>query len=138
MNTDGITNLLKYTDNLELPQIAENQAANLKFLQELEENDKALRNKLERIDSTYIFREQQGDIIGVLSKNRYFWAYVDLCGKRKGFISKDEAFSYIIECMRERYKSTNGIPSVCNTQLREQKEETKKKSSRLKNFFKKN
>ena len=137
MNTDGITNLLECIDNFELPQTHKNQITKQEFFEKLEEIDKVLRHRLERIDSTYILRNQQGSIIGVLSKTKHFFAYVDLSGKRKGFISENEAFAYIIECLRERYKSSNSIPAVNDPQSKEQVEKRKKKSNSLRNFFKK-
>lgn len=105
MNTDGITNLLKYIDSSELIQPLENQITEQVFLENLEQIDKALRYKLKIIDSTYIFKDQQGNIIGVLSKTEHFYVYVDLYKKSKGFISKNEAFTYIIECLSEHYKA---------------------------------
>ena len=138
MNTDGITNLLKCIDNFELPQTSENQITEREFLEKLEEIDKVLRYKLTRIDSTYIFKNQQGSIIGVLSKTEHFFVYVDLYKKSKGFISKNEAFAYIIECLSGCYKSSNSIPvSDENPQSKEQYEKTQKKSNRLRKIFKK-
>ena len=67
----------------------------------------------------------------MLSETKHFFAYVDLYGKRKGFISENEAFAYIIECLRERYSSSDSIPVSSNTQPEEQYEKTKKKSDRF-------
>ena len=119
MNTDGITNLLECIDHFELPQTSKNQITKQEFYKKLEEIDTFLRHRLESIDSTYILRNRQNSIIGVLSKTKYFFAYVDLYGKRKGFISENEAFAYIIECLRERYKSSKSIPVSNNPQSKE-------------------
>lgn len=135
MNADGITKLLECITNFELPQASENQITEQEFLEKLEEIDKAIRYNSERIDSTYILRNQQGSIIGVLSETKHFFAYVDLYGKRKGFISENEAFAYIIECLRERYSSSDSIPVSSNTQPEEQYEKPKKKSDRFGIFF---
>lgn len=136
MNTDGITNLIKYADDFELPQVSGNQITKQGFLEKLEEIDRVLRYRLEIIDSTYILRDQQGSIIGVLSKTKYFFAYVDLSGKRKGFVSENEAFAYAIECLNQRYKLSNSVTVVDNAQSKEQGEKIKK-SNRIRNIFSK-
>lgn len=136
MNTDGITNLIKYADDFELPQVSGNQITKQEFLEKLEEIDRVLRYRLEIIDSTYILRDQQGSIIGVLSKTKYFFAYVDLSGKRKGFVSENEAFAYAIECLNQRYKLSNSVTVVDNAQSKEQGEKIKK-SNRIRNIFSK-
>lgn len=136
MNTDGITNLIKYADDFELPQVSRNQITKQEFLEKLEEIDRVLMYRLEIIDSTYILRDQQGSIIGVLSKTKYFFAYVDLSGKRKGFVSENEAFAYAIECLNQRYKLSNSVPVVDNAQSKEQGEKIKK-SNRIRNIFSK-
>lgn len=137
MNTDGITNLLKYVDNFELPQTVGNQISEQCFFEKLDEIDKVLRNRLERIDSTYIFRNHQGNIIGVLSKTKYFWVYMDSYKKSKGFISKNEAFVYIIESLCSRYKLSNSTPTVNDGQSKPQNKAPEKKSKKIVNFFKK-
>lgn len=133
MNTDGITNLLKYADESELTQPSENQITEQEFLDALEKIDKDLRYKLTRIDSTYTLKNQHCSIIGVLSKTKHFYVYVDLYKGSKGFISKSEAFSYIIECLNEHYKPSNSNPSGSHSQPKK----PHKKGKKIKNVFKK-
>ena len=136
MNTEGITNLLKCIEDFEFPQPSEKQMTDQEFFEKLEEIDKTLRQKIKRIDSTYILRDKQDSIIGVLSKTTHFFVYVDLYKGSKGFISKNEAFTYIIECLRERYKSSNTSPADNKPFSNKQVDKAQKKSNILRGIFK--
>ena len=137
MNTEGITNFLKCIEDFEVPQPSEKQMTDQDFLKNLEEIDKTLWRNLKRIDSTYILRDKQGSIIGVLSKTTHFFVYIDLYKGSKGFVSKNEAFHYIIECLSERHKSSNTFPSDVKPNSNKQFDEAQKKSNILRRIFKK-
>lgn len=136
MDTEGITNLLKYIKDFEIPQPSEKQMTDQEFFEKLKEIDKILWQKLERIDSTYILRDKQGSIIAVLSKTKHFFVYVDLYKRSRGFVSKNEAFPYIIKCLSEHYKSSNPTPDVKNSLSNKKVEEVQKKSNILREIFK--
>ena len=137
MNTDGINALLKCCNNIELPDTFENEITEQEFYKKLEELDQFLRRKIQKIDSTYILKNQQDEIIGVLSKTEHFFAYVDLYKKGKGFISKNEAFTYIIECLSERYRPTNSITVLHTAQTEQPNQKKSQKTNTLKSIFKK-
>ena len=81
----------------------ESEDIELAFLQQLDTIDPMLRTRLKVINNKYIFKNQYNKIIGVLFIHNPFCAYHGLQEPCKGFLSKQEAFTYAVECLRKIY-----------------------------------
>ena len=103
LNFNGIAALLDCFDNQQLQKEYETENAELAFYQQIEAIDQSLKMNLQILNGTYIIRNKYSKIIGILFSNTPFYAYKGLYKPCKGFISRENAFSYAIECLRDCY-----------------------------------
>lgn len=102
LNFDGIAALLSCL-NPQSQNVLDSADAEIPFLQEMEAIDQTLRKNVETVNGSYIIRNGFKKIIGVLFSNPPLYAYKGLYKPCNGFISKKEAFSYAISCLRDCY-----------------------------------
>lgn len=103
LNFDGVAALMDCLKDQQLQKAPETVDTDIIFLQQLEAIDHTLKNNIQVLNGTYIIRNKYKKIIGVLFSNTPFYAYKGLRMPCKGFLLKEDAFSYAISCLHDCY-----------------------------------
>ena len=104
MNVPGIENLLKYCDEKKLNKTSEKGIAEEIFYNKLCEISKELKENLVQREDEISIYDSEGVKIGTISKEAYFYTYMGLSAKSKGFKTQNEVFDYAIDCLRLYYE----------------------------------